>query len=218
MADIGLLFEFVDAVDAHSPLPEELALRVDPAGIRRNLGRNMSAGEIACAFSHAKAYEMFLNSGKDYALILEDDAILGEFLMPFLTQGDYRKQPMFLLYHAGARVRNRTKISLASGVVAYRAELSPAGAVAYTVDRKTARILRAATEPLRSVADWPIELYEVGAYVTSPMIVNHPPKDQPNQSTLSADRGKTRFRPLRQILTRAYLQRKLRKSFARRCS
>jgi GR25 family glycosyltransferase involved in LPS biosynthesis len=38
------------------------------------MGRNLTVQEISCALGHLEMYEVFLNSGKDFALFLEDDA------------------------------------------------------------------------------------------------------------------------------------------------
>jgi glycosyl transferase family 25 len=40
-----------------------------------NVGRYASPGEIGCYFSHVKTLKTFLESGKEFALICEDDAI-----------------------------------------------------------------------------------------------------------------------------------------------
>ena len=40
------------------------------------LGRDMGLGEIACLMSHLKAYQALIQSGDDWAIILEDDIVL----------------------------------------------------------------------------------------------------------------------------------------------
>ena len=42
-----------------------------------NQFRNMRKGEIGCYLSHVECWFKFLKSNKEYALILEDDAVLG---------------------------------------------------------------------------------------------------------------------------------------------
>ena len=218
LAGISIDFEFIDAVDARMPFPPDLLARIDRKGIQSRLGRTMSNGEIACAFSHSRAYDAFLNSTASYALILEDDAILTRELACFITNGHYRARPMFVFYHSGARVLSRSQIRVFEGVDAYRPALSPAGAVGYTLDRATAKRLRAASEPLRGVADWPLDLSEIGAYVTWPMIVHHKPEASIEQSTLSAGRNRRRRRPIADYFTYDYLRRKYRKAISRRIS
>lgn len=44
------------------------------------MGRKLSGGEIGCYFSHINCVKTFLNSGADYAVILEDDMIPTEHL------------------------------------------------------------------------------------------------------------------------------------------
>jgi glycosyl transferase family 25 len=67
---LGLPFEIVDAVDAQQVKPECLMHRDDPPG--------MSTGAFGCYHSHLGVLERIVDYGLDYAIILEDDFILGD--------------------------------------------------------------------------------------------------------------------------------------------
>lgn len=54
--------------------------------MRHYAGRSMTAGELGCALSHLRCYEVFLASKADWALILEDDAELPEKLTALLDK------------------------------------------------------------------------------------------------------------------------------------
>ncbi|MDR0253148.1 MAG: glycosyltransferase family 25 protein [Brucellaceae bacterium] len=68
----GIDFVRVSAVDGRKSDP-----RQNPSYQERRalafLGRNISGGEMGCYLSHLKAAQMFLDSGEEYGMVLEDD-------------------------------------------------------------------------------------------------------------------------------------------------
>lgn len=65
----------VPAVAGHD-LPADLSsCGYDAAKRRKSFSKDLLPNEIACAMSHRKALQTFLESAADYAVILEDDAI-----------------------------------------------------------------------------------------------------------------------------------------------
>ncbi|GAA4335162.1 glycosyltransferase family 25 protein [Pigmentiphaga soli] len=73
----GLPFTIFDAVDGRALGADELARCYDGDAARRQY-RDMSRGEIGCALSHLGVYRRLLEEGRPWALVLEDDAQLGE--------------------------------------------------------------------------------------------------------------------------------------------
>ncbi len=76
LANLDLDFERVSAVVAKElqlPIPE-----FDEKKFRLFVGKKTNKGEIACYLSHIKAYETFLKSDAEFALVLEDDMIFKE--------------------------------------------------------------------------------------------------------------------------------------------
>ena len=57
------------------PPAQRAAIAADSRSIAR-YGRVLTAGELGCALSHVKAYQQLLAGTEDYALVLEDDAVL----------------------------------------------------------------------------------------------------------------------------------------------
>ncbi len=53
--------------------------------IKQN-GRALSFGELGCALSHKRAYEAFLKTDDDYALILEDDVVFTQNIKKIIKQ------------------------------------------------------------------------------------------------------------------------------------
>jgi len=48
----------------------------DDAACRSEMGRSIQPGEVGCFLSHIKALQTFISSNSDFAVILEDDAII----------------------------------------------------------------------------------------------------------------------------------------------
>ncbi len=71
LEEAQLRYEFIDAV-----IGKELTLPhrdYNEKKYRLAHGKYTSLGELGCYFSHMKAFEIFLKSSEEYALILEDD-------------------------------------------------------------------------------------------------------------------------------------------------
>ncbi|WP_083275025.1 glycosyltransferase family 25 protein [Edwardsiella hoshinae] len=68
---IGLDFDFIDAINGAS-LPMQTIDSINVATAVR-YRRAISAGEIGCALSHQKIYQIICDNQINYALILEDD-------------------------------------------------------------------------------------------------------------------------------------------------
>ena len=211
--NLGLTAQFIDAVDGRNGLPTQWEAHVDRAGTKAFSGRVLSDAEYACALSHRIAYAEFLASGAKWAVVLEDDALIDENFVRFLREGAYRAAPMLLLHHANARVYAGAPIL--PGYDALPLAMSPFMAAAYSVDRNAAQALLQALTPVRSTADWPLDLSALGACAIDPQVVGHPPMG--TGSNLAQTRG-TNARGVAHYLSWTYLRRKWRKLRSRRIS
>lgn len=218
LSALGIPFQFVDAVDASKGFGAEQERQIDRADFFARRGRHMGNGEIACAFSHAKAYRTFLASSAEHCVIFEDDAIPTPLLRQFLDAEAYRAAPLITFYHTKARVFRENAPEVIPGVRLHRLGLTPFGAVAYSVNREAAKQLLAAATPVRDVADWPMDISSLDACATVPNIVGHPPRDQPMQSLLSGDRSEKKKLPKSRLLKLAYWKRKWRKLICKKIS
>ncbi len=76
----GLQYDLIEAVDGRS-LSEKYKSEVYDSNKAKELfNRELLLGEIGCALSHKKIYEKIMKEKIDYALILEDDAIVSDFV------------------------------------------------------------------------------------------------------------------------------------------
>ncbi|WP_268011221.1 glycosyltransferase family 25 protein [Aeromonas veronii] len=72
MARLGLSFTFFDAVDGKLLNDNDLS-KVDLKLAKVFCGHSLSLGEVGCALSHIRLYEMMVKNNIDKAIILEDD-------------------------------------------------------------------------------------------------------------------------------------------------
>jgi glycosyl transferase family 25 len=72
-------------------------------------GRNLTVQEISCALGHLEMYESFLNSGKRFALFLEEDADFDHTIESILDI-EYNLQKYFECSLCGQHL-NRSKFS-----------------------------------------------------------------------------------------------------------
>lgn len=71
-------WEFLDAVVGRNLDADELRRRYDEDGARKRYGKGLLIGHVGCALSHLDAYRRMQREGLEAALILEDDALIGE--------------------------------------------------------------------------------------------------------------------------------------------
>ncbi|MGL6336111.1 glycosyltransferase family 25 protein [Aeromonas jandaei] len=75
MKHLGIEFSFFDAIDGRNLTEGDVGL-VDMVEAKAFSGHELSPGEIGCALSHIKLYEMMVANGIERCVILEDDAYL----------------------------------------------------------------------------------------------------------------------------------------------
>jgi glycosyl transferase family 25 len=216
MEQLALPFRFIDAVDAgrHSLAPVATAEE-----IRSAMLRDMTAGELACALSHRKAYEKFLATDHSHVVILEDDAIPTPDFGRFIREDGHKHYPMILFYHSGARVVRKTATTILGSFHLFRVAMSCNGAVAYSLNRTAAQALLERSTPVCRKADWPLDISTLKAVAVVPPIVEHPDRSaDPAQSLLSEDRPKSTRPKIRRFLSRSYYRRKLKKLASKKVS
>ena len=156
LANLGIEFEFVDAVDGRYGLDPQYEDQIDRTAAQRR-GRILSDAEFACALSHILIYRRIVSENIAYALILEDDALPSSKLVEFLAGGYYREADLIQLYSTRAWVRRRGAKRLLTTHTSYlrTPRLNVACAVAYTVSNQAAFHLATHAIPVNKEADWP---------------------------------------------------------------
>ncbi|WP_347137583.1 glycosyltransferase family 25 protein [Paracoccus sp. SSK6] len=187
----GLSHELVEGIDARKGLPAQYEAMVDREHARQALRRPMSDGEFACALSHRAIHQMILDRNLPGAIVLEDDALLDRHFADFVRAGLYRDVPMALIYHNFARALPFVRRSVGSFAVMRRVANKATGAMAYTLRADAAARLVQAATPVRRQADWPCDLYGLGAWFLVPRLVEQRP-DNDETSHLRAERSRLR--------------------------
>src|SRR5690625_1450050 len=187
-AELGLEFEFFDAIDGRSGLPVELEAEVDRDAVERSDGRVATDPELACALSHRFVYQRIVEDGLPGAVILEDDAILGPEFRSFMTGQGYRESDFIQMMYMTARHFRRGRRRWSEAI-----ELAPLAensfcAAAYSISASGAHYLLSRTKPLQAHADWPCDMLPLHPMITLPRLVNHPPLTT-EQSYLMAKRA-----------------------------
>lgn len=168
----GLPWQLFFGVDGRRGLTAEYLPLIDREAAQRRLKRPMTDAEFACALSHRKIYQTILERGLAGAVVLEDDAILTPDFAAFLQAGLHRVDSMALLdYRFGRALPWQRRRAGRWGL--YRAAQRATLTSAYTVSRRSAQDLLAATTPVSFAADWPADLYELRAWLVVPRVAQH---------------------------------------------
>jgi glycosyl transferase family 25 len=91
MAALGLEFEFVDALRGKDYYGDPALYDMKKA-LRVEL-RNMTPGEVGCALSHQKVYDLIEERALPYAFVMEDDAVISPDVPEVLRRLEGRIRP-----------------------------------------------------------------------------------------------------------------------------
>ena len=193
-------WEFLDAVEGRKLAADELSRRYDDESARRRYGKALSPGHVGCALSHLDAYRRIVDEGLAAALILEDDALIGEHALQVLDRLLARLDPnqpkLILLSHAkyyrpfgGWRLDRERKV--------YPIHMAR-GTHAYLVTRAAARQMLAAMPRVTVVPDhWELirDLCRISVQAVVPYPIGRSPvAGYSGMPTAAPERGKGRGR------------------------
>jgi glycosyl transferase, family 25 len=75
MAQLGIPYDFVDAVEGRAMSSQERAELVDESAVAEH-PHWLTPGTIGCTLSHRAAYQQILDSGDEVGFVVEDDIVL----------------------------------------------------------------------------------------------------------------------------------------------
>lgn len=179
----GLSFELFYGVDGRQGLPQEQLVKIDRPTAEKRLKRPMTDPEFACALSHRSIYQSILDRGLSGAVVLEDDAILTPDFAIFLRNGFHRTESMVMMDYRYGRALLWQHKKIGSWAI-YRAAQRATLASAYSVSRRSAQALLDAATPVSFVADWPVDLHDLEAWLVVPRVVEH---NEPGQGPSHLD-------------------------------
>lgn len=74
----GVDMQIISAISGNDLPPDDSTTGYDRAARERYYTKHLIPNEVACVMSHRKAIKTFLDSPAEYAVIMEDDALLAE--------------------------------------------------------------------------------------------------------------------------------------------
>ena len=151
---LGLASEIVPAVDGHTLSNHDLAEVYSASSALTHIGRALAPSEIGCALSHLRLYRRMVTENIDRAVILEDDAVVGEGVLEVLSRLAHAPADceLLLLYHDGVISRwHRQALSTRYRIGAFTRPVF--GALAYVIRQSAARKILARAYPICVPAD-----------------------------------------------------------------
>lgn len=113
----------------------------------------IAKGDKCCTLSHLRAWQMFLESGERFAIVLEDDVVLDRRAAHLLRREDWIPRGVGLLkleqyVSAGKRILISPPVEVGSGIKVGALQSKHTGAAAYIISREAAQML------LHDVGKW----------------------------------------------------------------
>lgn len=151
LKELYIPFTFYDAVDLRKSDRESIDKLYSSIRSQKYLGRNLTNGEIGCALSHINICEKFLASDKDWALVIEDDAILGRLNKDIINEIIMTPSPfeIFILGYSKVLEKDeknyywrfpiKQKAKLNTGILGIPYSQWACGTVAYLINRSGAK-------------------------------------------------------------------------------
>ena len=176
MQELGLEFEFFDAVDGRQGLPKEYESMVDRNLTKKRYGV-MSDGEYACALSHALLYKKIVEEKVEHAIILEDDVIIeNDFSIMIQEKAlEKSKKDFMFLYHLHTSKLFWGKKKFMYGYDMIKIARQSKSACGYYINNKVASYMAENSFPISYVADWSVNIMHFNTGAICPRIVHHPP-------------------------------------------
>lgn len=157
----------------------------------------LTPGELGCTLSHIKALELFLASEEDFALILEDDAILpdGFTIESLNTELSRLRLPSNVLFSfGGIQMKESRKVrgEIKEYTIFDKAILEVVPdfyhrvnyTVSYLVDRPMAQTLLNYHKPIRKADDWSYLFdFDPTSHILMSFIIDHPVIESGESST-----------------------------------
>ena len=190
LVELGVDFEFFDAVDARVTIPSEFESRIDRDLAKKRLGRDMTNAEFGCALSHSLVYQKIVNECIEDSFIIEDDTLFDDAFSIMIKERILENQ------NKGFVVFNHYKVrrffwdfgeKLYNEYRMYKAVDEVYCTGGYYIDLAHATILWDATKVISYCADWSIDLRNM-AFFVSPRMVQQPSFED-NNSSLESERN-----------------------------
>lgn len=169
LSALGLEYERVSAVDGSKLSAEDKKSVASP---NWRYPYSLTLGEIGCFLSHKKCWSNLVNSGDDWALVLEDDSVFHPKAKDYFQPTDWIPDGVELIqfsFTPDTTFSDKT-ITLPNGSHLVRVKhSSPCGTYAYLISRKAAK---RALE-LADLVEGPIDNFMFGMFFDFPKEISN---------------------------------------------
>lgn len=172
-----LSYELWYGVDGRERLPYEYETLIDRPEAHKNLHRDMADAEFACALSHNEIYQEIVKREIAAAIILEDDACVGDQFQAMINALTPSPCELLLLDHKKGRVARSDVLKINLDLKAYRVVLPPELTTGYYLTQTAARKIIDATGRISGVADWPCDIAALDCRAVMPRVIAAPPME-----------------------------------------
>lgn len=202
LSSLPLEYEFVEAVDGRVLTDGYLKEVYDEKACIRNIGRPLSRGEVACALSHVKIWEMIKGRGLEEAFIMEDDICIKDTqaFIDILSQNNRGRYPskweLILFAHGNSKIVGHGTKTLSfcrrhihDSYEICRFKAIAWGTLGYLINQRGVKRLLEVIKPLRSTIDdgYTGNIRMVNLYGIEPILIEEDDVFVKN-STISKDR------------------------------
>jgi glycosyl transferase family 25 len=163
----GLNPEIIYGIDGKDFTEKDLKKIYSSRRAKVIMGRNLANSEIACALGHIEIYKKFIESGDEWALILEDDTYpTNGFVLDKVQFNTLRTPAIVCLQGVEYAMKNRKHLPY---LIRSVRDLSPStgnffvyeavgrihGTFSYLINQKAAELALKKQRRIDSTADWP---------------------------------------------------------------
>lgn len=153
----GIDAEIIEAVDGNALSAKRIASVYDAAASKATCGRELARGEIGCALSHQAIYRRVIERELPWAVVIEDDTLLGRDFRPVLgaivASLDAQLSTVYLFSHVD-RYTNWGRQKLAPGRRWLVTPVRAHGGHCYLITNAAAHALLRANEPIHFPVDY----------------------------------------------------------------
>lgn len=153
---------------------------VDQRSAKIHQGAPLTRRQIACVVGHRQAWAASLDSGDEWGVVLEDDAVLLPNFAQVLSDLHHLKwrEPVIVSFLSTGRhtMRHRPpETEIGDGVRIHRLRWPPNSAVGYAMNQSAMKLRFEREGMISTPTDWPPWAAYVRFMITVPWIVEHPP-------------------------------------------
>ena len=175
-----------EAIDGRIQIPNKFENLIDRHNARSPKGRSLLEPEFGASLSHRAIYEHIVRNNISEAIVFEDDAILAPDFKDAIRSSLPSGCHLLKFDYERCRVVRGTRLEAIGRFCTWKVATTPTHSTGYKLTNHAAKVLLESQTPVRAVADWPIDLFELSARVIWPRAVDHPPKDDPTSAIASS--------------------------------